>query len=86
LTNVDPSDTDHEKKKLPGGIGPDDLLANVKNSTDGPTMIAKESWINLPVGDNLNDHVGVSVQRTTRFRLSHFSPSIMADGSTSVTD
>jgi cellobiose dehydrogenase (acceptor) len=37
-----------------------DQLNIVKNSTvDGPTMIASDQWINLPVGYNLNDHVGV---------------------------
>ena len=36
----------------------------VKNSTDGPTMIASDSWINLPVGHNLVDHVGVSRLRS----------------------
>ncbi|KAI0106155.1 fungal cellulose binding domain-containing protein [Nemania sp. FL0031] len=39
------------------GIGPQDQLQVVKSSTDGPTMIANSSWINLPVGYNLNDHV-----------------------------
>jgi hypothetical protein len=44
-----------------GGIGPTDQLTIVKNSaTDGPTMISSDQWINLPVGYNLNDHVGVS--------------------------
>jgi cellobiose dehydrogenase (acceptor) len=37
-----------------------DQLNIVKNSTvDGPTMIVSDQWINLPVGHNLNDHVGV---------------------------
>lgn len=44
---------------LTGGIGPTDQLNIVKNSTDGETMIKSDSWINLPVGYNLNDHVGV---------------------------
>ncbi|KAK3321274.1 cellobiose dehydrogenase [Cercophora scortea] len=44
------------------GIGPTDQLNNVKNSTDGPTMIGSESWINLPVGYNLNDHVGTDIE------------------------
>jgi cellobiose dehydrogenase (acceptor) len=48
-------DTDN----VPGGIGPTDQLNVVKNSTDGPTMISSDQWINLPVGYNLNDHVGV---------------------------
>ncbi|KAI0398524.1 carbohydrate-binding module family 1 protein [Xylariaceae sp. FL0594] len=39
------------------GIGPKDQLDIVKSSTDGPTMISNSSWINLPVGYNLNDHV-----------------------------
>jgi hypothetical protein len=44
-----------------GGIGPTDQLTIVKNSaTDGATMISSDQWINLPVGYNLNDHVGVS--------------------------
>lgn len=43
-----------------GGIGPADQLSIVASSTDGPTMIAKESWINLPVGSNLVDHLNVS--------------------------
>ncbi|KAI0014611.1 fungal cellulose binding domain-containing protein [Xylariomycetidae sp. FL0641] len=38
------------------GIGPDDQLEIVKNSADGPTMIGNDSWINLPVGYNLDDH------------------------------
>lgn len=43
-----------------GGIGPADQLAIVANSTDGPAMISKDSWINLPVGYNLADHLNVS--------------------------
>jgi cellobiose dehydrogenase (acceptor) len=38
------------------GIGPTDQLNVVKNSTDGPTMVAERDWINLPVGYNLEDH------------------------------
>jgi len=41
------------------GIGTVDQLNVIKNSTDGPTMISSDQWINLPVGYNLNDHVGV---------------------------
>ncbi|KAI8948354.1 cellobiose dehydrogenase [Xylaria longipes] len=44
------------------GIGPTDQLNIVKNSTDGPTMISSDSWINLPVGYNLDDHVGTDVE------------------------
>ncbi|KAI1274609.1 cellobiose dehydrogenase [Xylaria sp. FL0933] len=39
------------------GIGPQDQLEIVKSSKDGPSMIGNESWINLPVGYNLVDHV-----------------------------
>ncbi len=42
-----------------GGIGPEDQLEVVQTSTDGPTMISNSSWIKLPVGYNLNDHVNV---------------------------
>ncbi|EFQ32394.1 fungal cellulose binding domain-containing protein [Colletotrichum graminicola] len=41
---------------LRSGIGPTDQLQVVKGSVDGPTMIANSSWINLPVGYNLEDH------------------------------
>ena len=42
------------------GIGPADQLAIVKNSSpDSDTMIGSDSWINLPVGYNLVDHVNV---------------------------
>ncbi|KAI0161861.1 carbohydrate-binding module family 1 protein [Hypoxylon sp. FL1284] len=41
---------------LRSGIGPEDQLDVVKSSTDGPTMISNSSWINLPVGYNLEDH------------------------------
>ncbi|KAK3303946.1 cellobiose dehydrogenase [Chaetomium strumarium] len=44
------------------GIGPTDQLNVVKNSTDGPTMISSDQWINLPVGYNLNDHVGTDIE------------------------
>ncbi|KAK4155189.1 cellobiose dehydrogenase [Chaetomidium leptoderma] len=40
------------------GIGPADQLAIVKASAiDGPTMISNSSWIPLPVGYNLDDHL-----------------------------
>lgn len=45
-----------------GGIGPTDQLNIVKGSSDGSTMISSDKWINLPVGYNLDDHVGVSTQ------------------------
>ncbi|ORY00652.1 cellobiose dehydrogenase [Clohesyomyces aquaticus] len=48
---------------LRSGIGPTDLLNVVKGSSiDGATMIKSDSWINLPVGQNLNDHVGTDMQ------------------------
>ena len=43
-----------------GGIGPTDQLEVVKGSSDGPNFISKESWINTPVGYNLEDHTNVS--------------------------
>lgn len=44
------------------GIGPKDQLAIVKGSTqDGPTFIPDAQWINLPVGQNLNDHVNTDL-------------------------
>ncbi|KAI0150382.1 fungal cellulose binding domain-containing protein [Xylariaceae sp. FL1272] len=46
------------KLLLRSGIGPPDQLQVVKGSTiDGATMISNSSWINLPVGYNLEDHV-----------------------------
>ncbi|KAJ5042140.1 uncharacterized protein L3040_004697 [Drepanopeziza brunnea f. sp. 'multigermtubi'] len=38
------------------GIGPTDQLQVVASSIDGPTMINSTSWLNLPVGYNLDDH------------------------------
>lgn len=44
------------------GIGPKDQLNVVKNSAiDGATFINESSWINLPVGQNLNDHVNTDL-------------------------
>ena len=43
------------------GIGPTDQLNVVKASADGPSMIASTSWINLPVGKNLDDHTNTDV-------------------------
>lgn len=46
---------------LRSGIGPKDQLEVVKASEiDGPTMISDASWIDLPVGYNLDDHCNVS--------------------------
>jgi cellobiose dehydrogenase (acceptor) len=43
---------------LRSGIGPADQLEIVKASEkDGATMISDDSWINLPVGYNLDDHL-----------------------------
>ncbi|KAI0888791.1 carbohydrate-binding module family 1 protein [Annulohypoxylon maeteangense] len=41
---------------LRSGIGPADQLAVVQSSADGPSMISNTSWIDLPVGYNLEDH------------------------------
>ncbi|KAK1147204.1 hypothetical protein N8T08_001943 [Aspergillus melleus] len=46
------------------GIGPTDQLEKVKNSTDGPTMIAESDWIKLPVGENLIDHTNTDLVAT----------------------
>lgn len=44
------------------GIGPKDQLTVVKNSArDGATFINESQWINLPVGQNLNDHVNTDL-------------------------
>lgn len=44
------------------GIGPKAELTVVKNSAvDGATMIKEADWINLPVGQNLNDHVNTDL-------------------------
>lgn len=44
------------------GIGPKDQLTVVKNSArDGKTFIPEAQWINLPVGQNLNDHVNTDL-------------------------
>lgn len=44
------------------GIGPKDQLTIVKGSAqDGPTFIPDAQWINLPVGQNLNDHVNTDL-------------------------
>ncbi|KAL1862980.1 hypothetical protein VTK73DRAFT_6524 [Phialemonium thermophilum] len=42
---------------LRSGIGPADQLAVVQGSADGPSMIGNDSWISLPVGYNLMDHL-----------------------------
>lgn len=46
---------------ITGGIGPQDQLEIVANSTtDGPVFISDDEWILLPVGHNLEDHTNVS--------------------------
>ncbi|KAL1839743.1 hypothetical protein VTJ49DRAFT_1209 [Mycothermus thermophilus] len=43
---------------LRSGIGPQDQLEVVAASEkDGPTFISQDSWIDLPVGYNLDDHL-----------------------------
>ncbi|EAA28998.1 cellobiose dehydrogenase [Neurospora crassa OR74A] len=49
------------KLLLRSGIGPTDQLEIVKGSTDGPTFISKDQWINLPVGYNLMDHLNTDL-------------------------
>ena len=44
-----------------GGIGPADQLSVVAGSKDKETFIAKEQWINLPVGYNLIDHLNTDL-------------------------
>lgn len=39
------------------GIGPVDQLQTVQQSVEGTAMIQQTSWIHLPVGYNLNDHL-----------------------------
>ncbi|KAK8229049.1 cellobiose dehydrogenase [Phyllosticta capitalensis] len=44
------------------GIGPEAQLKVVNGSeTDGATMISQDQWIELPVGQNLNDHVNTNM-------------------------
>ncbi|KAK3682195.1 hypothetical protein B0T22DRAFT_278809 [Podospora appendiculata] len=49
------------KLLLRSGIGPADQLEVIASSKDGPTFIAKEEWINLPVGYNLMDHLNTDL-------------------------
>lgn len=50
------------KLLLRSGVGPRDQLEFVAASEkDGETMIAEESWIELPVGENLMDHLNTDV-------------------------
>lgn len=50
------------KLLLRSGIGPRDQLEFVAESAlDGDTMIAEEDWIELPVGENLIDHLNTDV-------------------------
>lgn len=37
------------------GIGPKDQLVTVQRSSDGPTMLGEKYWIDLPVGNGLDD-------------------------------
>ncbi|KAI1389821.1 uncharacterized protein F4822DRAFT_442940 [Hypoxylon trugodes] len=50
---------------LRSGIGPNDQLEVVASSpSDGKSYVAKEDWINLPVGYNLIDHVNTDTYFT----------------------
>jgi cellobiose dehydrogenase (acceptor) len=44
-----------------GGIGPADQLNIVAKSSDGPSMIPRTQWIDLPVGYNLMDHLNTDL-------------------------
>jgi len=50
-----------QKLLFRSGIGPADQLAIVAGSKDKDTFIAKEQWINLPVGYNLIDHLNTDL-------------------------
>jgi cellobiose dehydrogenase (acceptor) len=50
-----------QKLLLRSGIGPADQLAIVADSKDKESFIAKEQWINLPVGYNLIDHLNTDL-------------------------
>jgi cellobiose dehydrogenase (acceptor) len=50
------------KLLIRSGIGPEDQLRIVRSSTDGPSMITNSSWITLPVGYGLTDHVGTDIE------------------------
>ncbi|KAF6794624.1 cellobiose dehydrogenase [Colletotrichum sojae] len=52
------------KLLMRSGIGPKDQLEVVKSSPDGPTMISNSSWIDLPVGYNLEDHTNTDTVAT----------------------
>lgn len=49
------------KLLLRSGIGPEDQLEVVASSKDGETFVAKEDWIDLPVGYNLMDHLNTDL-------------------------
>jgi cellobiose dehydrogenase (acceptor) len=49
------------KLLLRSGIGPADQLEVVAGSKDKATFIAKDQWINLPVGYNLIDHLNTDL-------------------------
>lgn len=42
------------------GIGPQDQLETVKKA-EGDKMVAEADWINLPVGENLDDHANTEI-------------------------
>ncbi|GAB7347430.1 hypothetical protein MBLNU459_g4350t2 [Dothideomycetes sp. NU459] len=46
---------------LRSGIGPQDMLEVVQNSSDGANLIAQDQWIGLPVGHNLVDNLNTDV-------------------------
>lgn len=42
------------------GIGPQDQLQTVKKA-EGDAMVAEDDWLNLPVGENLDDHANTEI-------------------------
>ncbi|KAI8234624.1 hypothetical protein K4K55_004700 [Colletotrichum sp. SAR 10_96] len=67
------------------GIGPEDQLRIVQQSTDGPDFIEEMQWIKLPVGRNLHDHTATDLQITHKdvnyydFQIGAWEGPIQAD-------
>ncbi|KAK1848025.1 cellobiose dehydrogenase [Colletotrichum chrysophilum] len=67
------------------GIGPEDQLRIVQQSTDGPDFIEEPQWIKLPVGRNLHDHTVTDLQITHKdvnyydFQIGAWESPIQAD-------
>ncbi|KAL3295036.1 cellobiose dehydrogenase [Colletotrichum asianum] len=67
------------------GIGPEDQLRIVQQSTDGPDFIEETQWIKLPVGRDLHDHTVTDLQITHKdvnyydFQIGAWESPIQAD-------